>query len=86
MTTTKGEGLTLKQLEAHTRVKAYDNAGMDEGRFMLTLTEGWAFDAPVTEAGGDDRATSHCRSFGSQKEAVAALRTVEPCLCARCTR
>lgn len=81
----KGDGLVFKTLERHPLVLEYDNHGTDEGRFLLTLIPGYAFEDAVTERGGCCRSTSHTRSFGSAKEAVEFIKLLaEPCVCERC--
>ena len=84
----ESRGLYFKTLENHPRVQNYDNEGMDEGRFMICLIKGFAFDdaAATTEDDPDGNSACHYRSFDTVKEAVADLKWASPCKCGRCVR
>jgi hypothetical protein len=86
MTKLDGAGKVRKQLDADKRVLAYDEAFMDDGRFMVTLSHGYAFDDAAANVGDDPdgASASHTRSFGTQAEAMEAVRHASLCRCGRC--
>lgn len=69
------------------RVLDADDAGMDEGRWFVTLQRGWAFSdaAERLEDDPEGATASHCRS-GTVKELQAAIREAQPCQCGRCSK
>lgn len=81
-----GRGKVRKGLDASPRVKLYDEAFMDDGRFVVTLADGFAFDDAAEHVGDDPegKLACHVRSFGTQAEALDAIKAAKPCRCGRC--
>jgi hypothetical protein len=78
-------GKRSKVLDRHPLVECYDDAGMDEGRRMVTLVKGYAFeDAAAPGQDPEARIALHSRGFDTVKDAVDRLRGVSPCHCGRC--
>lgn len=85
---TKGIDMYIASLEKNPRVECYDNAFMDEGRFMVVLNPGFAFydAAERTEDDPDGAIALHCHGFSSIREAQKWIREASPCKCGRCVK
>ncbi len=85
-TKSRSVGLRYVTLDRHPKVLEYDNEGTDEGRFIITLVRGYAFDDPAENEGDDPDASMACHSRGvsSVTEALRDIKWAQPCKCGRC--